>query len=670
MAQAIFATVPGILPMRLPGFARWNPTPTEAGDPISPVKGARAQAAILERGNNRGIGRSGFSWMSLALGLCLVGNLGIGWLVGQTPPAQTPHTFGAAAKAMRFPSPLDVAVIPGTDLAVAALSGTDSVALVDTAREKLVGEWETGARPAGIAVHPDGKLIAVSHLWGDTVALLERDKEALKVIATLPVGHMPRGLAFSPDGKALYVALSGANALGVIDPIQKRLVKTIPVAGEPRRVLVSADGKDLFVSSSRSATIRRFALPGLNLVWENTFSDAFNLMGLAFEPGDRFLITVQAFDRHHSIAKHNIEQGWAIDNRLGRLERDGKIDLTSGKPELARHQQLSLDVRGHASGDLAAVGISADGKWMAIAGAGTQELFVLPGQVPWSNGDPGDFVDVNLEFPEKKIRQVLLGGRPVAIAIKGNMAIIANQLADTIQVVDLATATVEKTIPLNPPTELTAERRGEKIFYDARRSHHQWFSCHTCHTDGHTNGRPFDTLADDSYGNPKVTPTLRGVSKTGPWGWHGAKDNLAKSIEDSLNETLFGPKKPTLGDVNDLVAFLKTLDHPKNPRVMSENAKKGEALFKGKANCIRCHNGEMYTTPKSYEVGLEGDGSPFDFWNPPSLRGVADRSPLGHEGKAETIEEFIRLFHQPEKLGGKAISNEERAWIGEFLRGL
>lgn len=609
-------------------------------------------------------------WQRPIVALFLLAPIGFAFLASQPPAALAENR--SIPKAMRYPSPVDVALIAGTELAVVANSGTDSISLIDLSQEKMVGEWETGARPSGIAVSSDGALIAISHLWADSVGLFVREKEkkrSLKSLGSIPVGHMPRGLAFSADNKTLFVALGGANALAAVDLATKQ-THTIPVAGEPRKVLASSDGKDLFVASSRSAALRRFSLPKLELVWEATFHDAFNLLGLAFEAGEKALITTQAFDRHHPIAKHNIEQGWAIDNRLGRVERTGKVDQVSGIPHLARREQLSLDMRGHAAGDLAALASSADGKWLAVAVAGTQELFIMPGTLPFSSGEPGDFVDVNLEYPEKKIRKVALGGRPAAVAIWGAKAVVANQLSDCVQVVDLASGAVEKTITLNPPAELTSERRGEKIFYDARRSHHQWFSCHTCHTDGHTSGKIFDTLADDSFGNPKVTPTLRGVGKTGPWGWHGAKDSLGKSIEDSLADTLHGGKKASAADIADLVAFLGTLEHPKNPRTPSESAKQGEALFRGKAGCVRCHSGEMYTTPKSYEVGLEADGSPFDFWNPPSLRGVADRTPLGHEGKADSIEDFLRLYHQPEKMGGQAITKEERALIVEFLKGL
>ena len=101
----------------------------------------------------------------------------------------------------------------------------------------------------------------------------------------------------------------------------------------------------------------------------------------------------------------------------------------------------------------------------------------------------------------------------------------------------------------------------QAIFYDAKRSHHEWFSCHTCHPDGHTSGRAFDTLNDDSGSNPKMSPTLRNVTRTGPWTWHGWQKELGHAVEKSLTETLFGPK-PAAGDVKAVLAYLETLAHP------------------------------------------------------------------------------------------------------------
>jgi cytochrome c peroxidase len=171
------------------------------------------------------------------------------------------------------------------------------------------------------------------------------------------------------------------------------------------------------------------------------------------------------------------------------------------------------------------------------------------------------------------------------------------------------------------------------------------------------------------YCNPKLIPTLRNVTHTGPWTWHGWQKDLTAGVKKSLTETMFGPT-PSDEEARSLVEFLATLDHPPNPNRPSEATKRGEAHFRGKAKCIRCHKGEHFTSDGIYDVGMEPDGSPYRQWNPPSLRGVWDRGPFLHDGRAKTLDELLRKYHVPQKLGGAELSDAERRDVVAFLMSL
>src|SRR5262249_22243205 len=152
--------------------------------------------------------------------------------------------------------------------------------------------------------------------------------------------------------------------------------------------------------------------------------------------------------------------------------------------------------------------------------------------------------------------------------------------------------------------------------------------------------------------NPKQTPSLRGVARTGPWTWHGWQKDLGASVVKSYTQTMFGPK-PTAEEVRAVVAFLETLEQPPNPNVgpggkLSEAAGRGQTLFEGKGKCARCHHGPDYTSEGTYDVNLEPDGSPYPRWNPPSLRGLFDRGPYLHDGRAQTLDELLQGPHAPE----------------------
>jgi cytochrome c peroxidase len=296
--------------------------------------------------------------------------------------------------------------------------------------------------------------------------------------------------------------------------------------------------------------------------------------------------------------------------------------------------------------------------------------------IPWNAGEPGDVLDPILTDRPGKFRRLLLGGRPLTVAFVENQdkAVIANYLQDTLQVVDCEAGKVVQTIPLGPSAPPSLARKGEALFYDAQRSTHQWFSCNTCHVEGHTCGLNFDTLNDDSYGNPKLTPTLRNVTHTGPYTWHGWQKDLGAAVEKSLTQTMFGTK-PTAEEKQALLAFLETLGNPPNPHrgpggKLSAGAERGEKLFRGKAGCIRCHRGPYYTSPGTYDVKLEADDSPYDLWNPPSLLGLWDRGPYLHDGRSKTLEELLTEDHTPDKVGGENLTDAERKDLIAFLLSL
>jgi cytochrome c peroxidase len=537
----------------------------------------------------------------------------------------------------------------------------DSVSLLDLETGKVLAEERCGRKPSAVACSRDGTRAVISNLWSSTVSLLEVRKSSLHTRGELAVGPMPRGIVFSPGGDTFYVA--AASEIVQCDWKEKKITRRLAAPREPHQLVLSPDGRWLAAAGSRSATVYCWEAPGGKLHWQRKIEDAFNLRGLAFSPDGKAIVCAHVVRREFPVSKENIEQGWVIDSRLTRLPLD-----PDALPPL---EQIALDTRGKAVGDPHGLAFTADGRHLAVTGSGTHELLLLDvDHVPWTGGDPGDLIDPVLKDGDHAMRRIPLGGRPLSVvSLDGARLAVANYLLDAVQIVDADAGRILRTLPLGSPAKPPPARQGEALFYDATRSHNQWFSCHTCHTDGHTCGLTFDTLNDDSYGNPKLTPTLRNVTKTGPWTWHGWQKDLSAGVKKSLTETMFGPE-PTVEDIKAMVAFLATLDHPPNPNKPCEATKRGEAVFRGKANCIRCHKGEEYTSEGVYDVGLEPDGSPYRLWNPPSLRGVWDRGPFLHDGRAKSLEELLRKHHLPENLGGKALEEKDRDALIAFLKSL
>jgi cytochrome c peroxidase len=574
------------------------------------------------------------------------------------PPTPEPHR-----------SPIDLAVLPGGRFALTANHTSDSISLLDLEKGRVVAEERCGQKPAAVACSRDGKRIAVSELWSGRVCFFEMQGTALKPAGQAKVGPFPRGLAFAPDGRTLYIAVAGNEEVIQLDCDSKRILHHWPAPREPRQIVLSKDGRRLAAASSRSGEVRFWDTTTRQLLWERRIEDGFNLRGLAFAPDGQAFVCAHSVRREFPVSQGNIAQGWVIDSRLTRfgLQAD----------EVPPLWQMALDRRGEAVGDPYGAAFSPDGRWLAVTGSGTHELLLLDnGSIPWSSGDPGDVLDPRLTAGNGKFRRLALGGRPLAIAFLGNteQAAITNYLDDSVQIVDVAAGKLLRTISLGAPAQVSLARKGEALFYDAGRSHHQWFSCNTCHVEGHTCGLNFDTLNDDSYGNAKLTPSLRNVSRTGPWTWHGWQKDLGAAVAKSLTQTMFGPE-PSAEETKALVAFLETLDHPPNPHAgpngeLSKTAVQGRALFHGKASCARCHHGDEYTSESNYDVKLEPDGSPYRLWNPPSLRGLFDRGPYLHDGRAKTLDAVLQNFHAPEKLGAEPLTAQERQALIEFLKSL
>jgi mono/diheme cytochrome c family protein len=598
-------------------------------------------------------------WLMAVFGIALAG----------APSALVPSCRLAAADKYAFRSPTDLVLFAKCKYALTANQTAGSVSIVDLDQGCIAAELGCGERPSAVASSRDGSKAAVSNTWSGSLSLYDVIGENLQPLARIPVGGMPRGLVFSASGDSLFLALAGADEVAQVDWRTRTVVRRWPAPREPRQLALSSDGRYLVATSSRSGHVRCWDTLGGDLHWERRIEDGFNLRGLAFVPDGQSVICAHSVRRSFPVSKANIEEGWVVDSRLTRFAMDPKA--------LPATWQLALDTRGKAVGDPDGIAFSDDGKWLAVSGSGTHEVLLMEADaIPWNSGDPGDFIDFRLAENTGKLHRILVAGRPMALCFLpgSNQLAVANYLLDAVQIVDVKSKSLVRTIPLGGPNHQTLARQGEALFYNARLSHHQWFSCHTCHVDGHTCGLNFDTLNDDSYGNPKLTLTLRNVAATGPWTWHGWQKDLSAAVRKSLAETMFGPE-PAAEDIGALVAYLKTLKHPPNPHVdelgkPSAAAERGKAIFHGKARCARCHQGENYTSPHNYDVHLEPDGSPYALWNPPSLLGLWDRGPFLPDGRAKSLEELIDKYHGSEKLDGEPLTPDERSALLEFLKSL
>ena len=205
----------------------------------------------------------------------------------------------------------------------------------------------------------------------------------------------------------------------------------------------------------------------------------------------------------------------------------------------------------------------------------------------------------------------------------------------------------------------------------------------TCHADSHTNGLDFDTMNDGWHDystaherSRKKVPSMRRVAKTGPWTWHGWQTSLDEAMIESFTKSMQGTE-PSDDEVKEIVAYISSLDYPKNPNrapdgSLTASAERGKRVFESaKAACNTCHGGPEYTDGKVHDVGLDEPGTRYTGHNPPSLRGAYDKAPYLHDGRAKTLLETLKGDHSPEKVTGLGeLTDDELKDLVEYVKSL
>jgi YVTN family beta-propeller protein len=656
--------------------------------------GGREVVPVLNSASGGSIDSSGVLWMRnkklisraaislgimMALGVVMLGP----WSTSQGGDAPspkvgpTPSARSSGSHDESYPSPIALAVsADGTRLLVAN-QGTGTVALLDPKSARLLHEIKTGDKPAGVALSRDGRRGVVTHWFGYDLAVLEIKNDKLAVVDRIEVGPEPRGVAIAADGATAFVAVGVSNELVRVDLNTRKITGRLTVGREPRGIALSPDGTRLLVGNARAQSVSVIDAAAWSVL-KTIPIDGDNLRQVTISADGKTGYIANMRNRMSPTTKNNIDLGWVLGQRLTRVPLDGTVS----------YDTVSLDTQGKAVSDAHGVAVSRDMKYVAISCGGTHEVIIFRTDLkplPWRPNSSRDLIAPELLKKDGRFRRVPLGGRPTELAFApgGSMLYVANYLADTIQVVDAESAKLVGTIALGGPKTVSLARQGEIVFHDAVYSHNQWYSCNTCHSDGHTNGLDFDTLNDGRQDNSalhkrsrKKVPTLRRVTKTEPWTWHGWQTNLDDSMVESFTKSMQG-RKPKPEDVKALVAFLDTLDYPRNPYrapdgSLTPAAKRGQGVFRSaKAGCNSCHGGPEFTDGRIHEAGLEERDDAYRGYNPPSLRGVYDKDPYLHDGRSKTLREALSGPHSAENgIGLDQLSAQELDDLIAYLKSL
>lgn len=576
-------------------------------------------------------------------------------------------------------SPVSLALIESGKRLLTANQTSGTVTLVDVENRKPLFELQTGNKPAGIAVSPNGKTAVVTHWYGYDAVILSVLKDRLEIIARVDVGPEPRGVVIDPSGQHAYIAIGVSNQVVRLNIPEKKITGQVDVGLEPRGITITPDGKNLVVSNARSQ--------GFSVIDTNHFEKirdlgiaGDNLRQVAISPDGRYVYTANMKNRGFATTKNNIDIGWVLGQRVTR-------SLISGEDE-GSYETLSLDPQGDAAADVYGVALSPDGKHLAVSASGTHEIFLIRQDLetlPWRRNGSRDLMAAELIRDRTRMRRILVSGRPMEIhfGADSKTLYIANYFDNSVQLLDADQGKLITQISLGQPDQVSPEREGEKLFFDANWSFNKWYSCGTCHSDGHTNGLDFDTMNDGWHDfstrherSRKKVPTMRRVAFTAPWTWHGWQKDLDEAMIESFTKSMQGTA-PSDEQVKQIVAYISSLDFPQNPFLnkdgsLSEAAARGRKVFESaKAACNTCHGGPEFTDGKIHDVGLDEPGSRYFGHNPPSLRGTYDKYPYLHDGRAKSLRDALSGDHAPDKVTGLGeLTEQELDDLIEYVKSL
>jgi YVTN family beta-propeller protein len=152
--------------------------------------------------------------------------------------------------------------ISSHDRVYAANQTSNTVSVIDPSTNRLLGVIRLGDPVPGalsplytgqLLVHglgysPDGKTLAVVSIGSNSVALIDTATNKVKKI--IYVDRAPHEAFYTPDGRELWVTVRGEDYVSVIDPAQMKEIRRIKLANGPGMTMFGPDGRYAFVCSS------------------------------------------------------------------------------------------------------------------------------------------------------------------------------------------------------------------------------------------------------------------------------------------------------------------------------------------------------------------------------------------------------------------------------------
>jgi YVTN family beta-propeller protein len=584
-----------------------------------------------------------------------------------------PLTGPDGASVEGYLSPQALAVDRAGRTAYVGAATARRILAVDTEAGRVTAEIPVPDPVGGLLLSGDGaRLFAAGAVVRGRVHVV--DLGNARVIASLEVGHTPGAMAASPDGKTLYVCNRFGKDISVVDLATGREKARIPVPSEPVACALTPEGKLLAVANllPTGSADGDFIAAAVSLVDTAAGrieasvalpNGSTGVRGLCLSLDGRFAYATHILG-HYQVPTTQLDRGWMCTNAVSVIDLRRKDRVNT----------VLLDDVDLGAANPWGVAVSADGKVLAVAHAGSHEVSLIDREglhdrlaraaagekVSDASSSAAD-VPNDLGFLVGLRRRVKLSGRgPRGAAFAAGRLCVAEYYSDSLGIVEIRPEAppAVQSVALGPEKPLGKVRWGEMIFNDADRCFQKWQSCASCHPDGRADGLNWD-LQNDGFGNPKNTRNMLLTHRTPPSMSLGIRSTAEVAVRAGFKFIQFvDPPEEECAAVDE---YLKGLRPVPSPHLVEGRpgpaARRGQEAFR-KAGCAACHPAPLYTDLRLYDVGTGTAIDKDKAFDTPTLVEVWRTAPYLNDGRAATVREVLTRFNPDHRHGRTDLLSE------------
>ena len=571
-------------------------------------------------------------WLALVASICFESRV----RAAAEPPAPEPP--------LTLRRPVDLARSGQWIISANHMDG--SLSVIDTTRHTLHSETKLGGRLRSLTAMKNRNVLLVVDEQNHKLIPCNIVQGHVSSFTPVATAHTPVHVIITRDERLASVSCLWARQVQLFDlrvtnpAVHPVLASTINLPFNPGLQWITPDDKYLIVADHHGGhlAVINLTTQKLQRIYQLGIH---NIRGMTLSSdGKHMMITHQLLNDLAATERQRVFWGTVLENLVRAIPLKDLLQVNEKEPvdeilKISHWLQYPLGEPGNAAGDPGEILITQD-KEVFICFSGTSQV-----------------------AHEKDLFKLLqrheTGRRPIALESSEDESriYIANYFDDSISVFDRRKNRIVDTLLLGTMKPWTAADEGHALFFNSRLSLDGWYSCHSCHPDGHTNGLLNENMSDFQIDSPKRILTLLGSGQTGPWAWTGNKTDLKSQINKSIHVTMQGGNSKFANSKTEdaLVAFLQTLQPA--PALLAARKSntaasvlRGQKLFRQRS-CQECHTPPAYTAAGTYDVGIHDEYGIKQF-NPPSLLGVSQRNQFFHDNRAANLEEVFLKYNHPQ----------------------